>query len=333
MVKKILVMGHSNIGDVCYDLAVIAPLRERFPDSRLTFLTTSRCRDLVDGYPGVDNIMTFDRHGNHKGLLGRIRFFGAARRELFDLVVVLKRSLRHKFLRAREVWCVKKKAASKHKHPVDRYRDFLLDVDIPVETVSFSFREKQEHLRWAEQFLAAKNISAEDTLIGILPLAAWSLKSWPVAKWNALADQLRNRYGIKVINLGKMPDSSLGRQIAAEISPDVVAAGETDLAQAKALLRRCSMFIGPDSSFLHLASCMGVETVGLFGATSGEIFYPYFHRHNIVTAKKRLSCMPCYPGTLPSCSVKGRVRNFGPCMEAVSVEDVMGIIKQRLNLK
>lgn len=332
MVRKILIFGHSNIGDVCYDLAVINPLRQRYPDAKIFFLTSSRCQDIVDDYKGIDRIIRFDRHGKDKGLFNRLRFISGLRKEKFDLAVVLKSSMAYKFLGISCVWRVKKKAKLQYKHPVDQYLCTLRTHGLAVETASFSFGLREDERIFCEDFLTKKGVSRKDTVIGILPLAAWSLKSWPIEKWNKLAEILKSKYGIKLLNLGKMPDSDLGRRIAREISGQIIPADNTTLAQAKALLQRCRLFIGPDSSFLHLASCMGVETIGLYGATSAEHFYPYLHRHNIVWPREKLTCMPCYPGAGPSCN-KGKNRpDFGSCMEEIRVEDVLAVVKERLNL-
>ncbi|MFH1678651.1 MAG: glycosyltransferase family 9 protein [Candidatus Omnitrophota bacterium] len=331
MFQNILVVGHSNIGDVCYDLAVVDPLHKRYPEARVAFLTSSRCKGIVNNYKGIDKIITFDRYGKDKSFFHRLRFILELRKEKFDLAVVLKKSMTYKFLGISNAWCLKKGPLHPN-HPVDLYLKLLRVHGIEVQTASFSFNLDDSERIFCENFLKKRSICPKDTLIGILPLAAWSLKSWPIEKWNKLTEILRNQYGIKVINLGKMPKNDLGRRISKEISGQIIPADETTLLQARALLQRCHLFIGPDSSFLHLASCMGIETIGLYGATSSEHFYPYFHRHNIVCLEKRLSCMPCYPGAGHSCQNGETKYDFGPCMEAIRVEDVLTAIKERLNL-
>jgi ADP-heptose:LPS heptosyltransferase len=219
----------------------------------------------------------------------------------------------------------------KHGHPVDLYMDTLRSRGIFPGTVSFGFNIKKADSDFCDDFLKQNAVSRKDIIAGILPLAAWPLKSWPIAKWNELAENLSRRYGIKILSLGKMPDNDLGRRAASEISRRIIPADKTTLSQAKALLGHCRFFIGPDSSLLHLASCMGVETIGLYGATAVSQFYPYFHRHNIIQPATKLPCMPCYPGRKVVCCENGINRDFGPCMEDIPVENVLAVIKERLN--
>jgi len=96
------------------------------------------------------------------------------------------------------------------------------------------------------------------------------------------------------------------------------------------LIRHCHLFIGPDSSLVHLASCMGVNTIGLYGATSSSYIYPYFHRHNVINSKAKIDCMPCYPGGNP-CQMKVKFQT-GACMEGISVEEVLELAKHNLAL-
>ncbi|MFA7283658.1 MAG: glycosyltransferase family 9 protein [Candidatus Omnitrophota bacterium] len=332
MFKKILIYGHSNIGDVIYDLAVVGPVRKMYPEAEIVFLTSARCRDIADGYYGLDRVITFDRRGRDKGFIKGLRFSLNLRRERFDLVIVLKKSLNYIFLGAPSVWREKLKDRPEQKHPVDRYINMLASYGIPPERASFNFSVKEPEAGFCEEFFKKNGVGGQDRIGGILPLAAWSLKSWPVEKWNSLSGILYERYGIRLLNLGKFPGSEFGRSIAAKMSSRIIAGDKTSLAQAKALLKRCRFFIGPDSSLLHLASCMGIETIGLYGATSGEHFYPYFHQNNIIYARNRIPCMPCYPGASVSCCAGKAHYDFGPCMEGIEVADVLELIKKRMSL-
>ncbi|MBU1006969.1 MAG: glycosyltransferase family 9 protein, partial [Candidatus Omnitrophica bacterium] len=162
------------------------------------------------------------------------------------------------------------------------------------------------------------------------PAINWTLKNWPLDKWNKLAGILKSQYGIKVIAFGKIGDDLFGQMVLREMSPEITDSYETTLKQAMALIKRCDLFIGVDSGLLHLASCIGTKVIGLYGPTSGEYIYPYFHRYDIVVSKEKLDCMPCYPELKP-CLYKKKFW-FSACMEGISVEDVLEIVRQRLDL-
>ncbi|MDP8253127.1 MAG: glycosyltransferase family 9 protein [Candidatus Kaelpia aquatica] len=332
--KNILIIGHSNIGDTCYDLVVIDPLRRRFPQAKISFLTSSRVDNIVRGYKGLDKVFTFDKHGKDRGVIGRLRLIIVLIKKRLDLVIVLNSTLMHKFLGIPCVWSVRGyldcKPSENKIHIVDTYLEFLQfhGIDAQKEIFSFALGEKENN--FVDAFLAREGISSKDRLIGILPIAAWSLKSWPIDKWNELAAILKSQYGIKIINLSKSSNDSFSQMVLKNISSEIISADKTTLRQAMALIKRCNLFIGPDSSLLHLASCMGIETIGLYGATPASRFYPYFHHHNVIASKEKFDCMPCYPGfKLFPCKGKSW---FSACMEGISVEDVLELVKQKLDL-
>jgi len=319
--KNILVIGHSNIGDVCYNLALIRPLKEAYPDAVISFMTSPRCRELVENYRGIDNVIIYDRNGRDKGLLNQVRFILNLRKIRFDLAVVLKSSARHVFLKSKAIWGVSCDRA-RHIHPVERYLALLRENKINPARAAFDFTLSRQDEDFAGEFFTKNNIGKNDLLAGILPLAAWTLKSWPAGKWNDLAAKLKNVRGIKMIALGKSDASVFSNKVLSSLSADIIKAGQTTLKQAIALMSKCDVFIGPDSSLLHIASCVGINAIGLYGPTSVECFYPYFHRDNIIRTADLLPCMPCCPGMNVVCN-KDRIRHdFGPCMQAISVEVV-----------
>lgn len=329
MPKNILILGHSNIGDVCYDLAVVRPLKRHFPDAKIFFLTSGRASDIVTGCKGVDETVVFDKYGLHRGLAGRLKITRQLRQYKFDLIVVLTSSLMHKLLVGSRVLSIRKflgrDPAKLNRHVVDIYFEFLASCGIAAQTAEFGFQWAREDEDYCDDFLKKNGIDKKDKFIGITVCAAWPLKSWPMEKWNELAGKLKDNFGARVVNIAKISDDAFGREMRKNMSARIISARNTTLKQAMALINRCRIFIGPDSGLLHLASCLKKETIGLYGATSTDFIYPYFHRHNIVKCRKYFPCLPCYPQGDPA-FCKDKVV-FGRCMQAISVDEVLEKIK------
>lgn len=331
MIKNIVIFGHSNIGDVCYDLAVVNPLRRQFPHAKISFITSDRAANIVKGYEGLDEVIIFDKDDKDRGVLGRLRVMGSLARARFDLAIVLKNTRMPYFLGIFRIWKERKYSSTGTlRHVVDNHLSFLRSYGIEAQKGVFDFVLGQEEEDFCNTFFTNEGISAKDRLVGIFPLAAWSLKNWPIDKWNNLAEILQDRYGIKVIAFGKIKDDPYNRMVLANISRKIILAETPTLKQAMALIKRCCLFIGPDSSLLHLASCMGGEVAALYGPTSCEYIYPYFHRQNIITSKEKLDCAPCYPShKFCPCNEKFRA---GLCMEKIRLDDVLQLVQQKLCL-
>ncbi len=334
MPSNILIIGHSNIGDACYNAVVAAPLHEQFPRARISILTSSRTQNIFQGYAGIGKIFLFDTYVKDKGLFGYLRLIRVLRKEKFDLAVVLNSTLLYKFLGIPRVWSVReylgRRPCEVKKHIADIYLEFLKAKGVSFTQAKFCFNLSEQEKSFAGDFLKKQSVGPEDILIGVLPIAAWSLKSWPVEKWNESAKTLKSRYGAKLIALGKSGDDSFSREVLKNMSSDIIdAIDKTSLKQAMAILKRCKLFIAPDSSLLHLASCMGVEVIGLYGATSAQFIYPYFHRENVVVSRSALGCMPCYPRD--KIAVCKKEFQPGECMDGVSVDDILSVVEAKLH--
>lgn len=322
-IKNILILGHANIGDVCGDLSVIKPLRAHFTNAKIYYLTSPKTKSLVEGYKGIEEVIVIDTKNAQKTWGARYMFNKGLWKYKFDLIIVLTRTLMHNFLYTRYVWNVRKKYKgdfiSKKVHPIDIYKSFFNSKNVLISNIEYDFDLSQED-QFAGDFLQKHGVGQGEHLVGILPMAAWPIKNWPVEYWNALSQKLWDGYRIKTVALGKSGRGKYSQHVMKNISPEIVSAiDQTSLKQALALIKRCDVFIGPDSSLLHWASCLGIETIGLYGPTPVDYVYPYFHRDNIILAQKQegMACQgdatqcPCALTMSPS-----------PCMQSLTVEKV-----------
>ncbi len=336
MKKNILIIGHSNVGDVSCGLAVVSPLKKYFKDSSLSFYTSQMSRDIVGGYPGIDEVIVYDKRTRGFGPLKRLKMIASLREKRFDLVVVLKSTLMQNFLGVKDIWSVKKftrgKVSNQKKHIVDIYLAFLKEHGVSSALTNkaiFDFSFNDDDNAFCEQFLKKKGINLSEKIVCILPISAWSFKSWPIEHWNCLTKKLKEK-GVRVVALGKSSLDPFSENVLKHMSEDIISAiDKTTLKQAMGIIKRCSLFIGPDSSLLHLSSFLGIETIGLYGPTSIDYIYPYFHKHNILVVPEKPECLPCYPetGSLRPCKEDFRP---GKCMEDLNVDLVLDAVKKKL---
>src|SRR3989344_4031587 len=88
--QNILVIAHSNIGDVLHNMAVLKPIKKTFPNASVTVLTSSIGKTILEGNPYITQILTFDRFGQQKNIKERLSLIWQLRKKKFDLVVNLK---------------------------------------------------------------------------------------------------------------------------------------------------------------------------------------------------------------------------------------------------
>ena len=327
--KNILIFAHSNIGDVCYDLAVVYSLRRAYPQARITFVTSKKSAQLGGIVFGIDEMIVFDKHGIDRGLLGYMRFVKKIRAHKFDLGIILRNMQMHYFFNIPTMLKLKKTNNLTSKgHIAQKNIDLLQTLGIEGKEAKYKFKFSDEQEKYIKQLFSTHNVNQESFKVGIMPIAGWSLKCWPIEHWNTMIDKLSDEFKAKIFLFGKTGSSEWEKRFKGEISSKAVnLIDNSTIDESSVLIHNMDLFIGPDTSFLHLASCMKIPTVGLFGATERKFFYPFFHKEYIVDSPAGMDCMPCYPGPNGgSCKSKGP----GPCMEQITPTEVMEKIKQVL---
>ena len=94
-----------------------------------------------------------------------------------------------------------------------------------------------------------------------------------------MADRLHARFGVKIVVLGGKEDAPLAAEVArAGSAPVLNLAGQTTLGETAALAARCALFIGNDSSPLHIAVAAGTRVVGIYGITDPRSYRPWVPR-------------------------------------------------------
>src|SRR4051794_23353534 len=54
---NILLIKPSSLGDVVHTLPILNLLRRRFPKSRITWMLSAACANLLEGHPQLDDIL------------------------------------------------------------------------------------------------------------------------------------------------------------------------------------------------------------------------------------------------------------------------------------
>ena len=96
--------------------------------------------------------------------------------------------------------------------------------------------------------------------------------------------------------------------------------GKTDIMELAALIKRCKVFVTPDSAPMHVAAAMRVPFISFFGPTSSLRHLP--PAKEAIVLEKKLNCQPCYS---PKCRIKTHA-----CLREITPEDVANRVKEIL---
>jgi lipopolysaccharide heptosyltransferase II len=332
---KILVIKMSSLGDVVISTAALRAIRQRFKEaSKISLLVGSAAKDVVIRCPYIDDLIVYDLNNRNPAAMWKMA--RELRRHNFDMVIDLQNNrLSHKLSRL---------SLAAHRYGYNNGKlGFLLnhqikDDKLPIDPVSHQFRilkmldidltdsrlevwPSQQDEVFIDESLSANWAGKQIPLVGIniSASARWQSKAWPQEKIIKLCEALALK-DMRVVLTGTTDDSPAAKSIVNLIksAKPIIACGKTSLNQLACLIRRCKVFISPDSAPLHLACAVDTPFIALFGPTDAR-------RHLAAGAKgivlnKNMLCSPCYK---PKCRRKD-------CMEKISVENVLEAIAKLL---
>jgi ADP-heptose:LPS heptosyltransferase len=158
----------------------------------------------------------------------------------------------------------------------------------------------------------------------------WPVKEWPLERWSKLTEKIAANGSI-VIHVGTDFDSARRYVPQRPVPKAINWIGLLNLAELVALLERASIFIGIDSGPLHVATALGLPSVGLFGPTEGKL---HVHpRARAVAVKGTSSCLGCHYELTGPGHWKSGCRNDIVCMREITVDQVLNAVSHLLKTR
>lgn len=349
---KILIIKFSSLGDVILSTQAIRAIREKFGPStslrtdgeqgrtignnyKISFLVGEEAKDVLLSCPYIDELLVCDFKDKDKGIRGLLKLAAILRKKDFDMVVDLQNNRKSHILSMLTL--------APHRYGYNRKLGFLLnhkikDEKLLIDPITHQFRilgmldidlkdsqlelwPTREDEQYIDEFLNSQWLSANQKLIGINISASkrWLSKNWPLRYIIKLCEELA-RLDMRPVITGTDSDSTqIDRLInEAKFIKPINACGKTTINQLGCLIKRCAVYVSPDSAPLHIAIAMGVPFVALFGPTDSRRHLP--PARNYVVIKKDLPCSPCYKS---KCKTK-------KCMELIKPQEVLEVINKLL---
>lgn len=303
--RRILLIKPSSLGDIVHTLPVIFALKQRFPESHLTWLVKEQWAGLVERAEGVDRVWPV-----RPGLSGWLSQVPMLRRGRFDLAIDLQGLFRSAaigwlsgcrvrvgFANGREgsPWFYTRKVPvpTSEMHAVDRYLIVAEAVGAKRDAdAQFRFREPDSDRLQVDALLRQNGLTGTPW-IAMQVSARWPTKRWPGSSFAAVADCIQREGWARVALIGG-PDERIeaGKVASAMQTAPVDLTGGCAVGLLPALLRRASLLITNDSGPMHVAAAVATPVVALFGPTSPLRTGPYGQGHRVLT--NPVPCSPCF---------------------------------------
>ncbi len=312
--RRIAVIKPSALGDVVQTLPLVSVLRSRFPHAAITWVIQRELRELVEGHPGLAEVIPVPRRPGWSEIPGLL---GALRRRKFDLVFDLQGLLRSAIMtyatgaRHRVGLETAREGATLACHAVipDSGRNLpayarywrvaeLLGLESHPRRIEIMVPEPDR--QWAVETLSA----LPRPWFALQWGAQWVTKRWPLEHFEELFDRALATWGGSLLVIGGRGEQATCAAFATRLRHRlprhsiVNLAGRTSLKQLTALLTEIDCLVSNDSGPLHLAAELGRPTLGLFTCTSAvRSGPPPSGRH--VSVSTQVPCAASYCKTCP----------------------------------
>jgi len=341
---KILLIRVDYIGDVLLTTHTLKAIRKRFPASHISFLVSSKSREILEGNPYIDNIITYDPPWFFKKTLMRalreyFTILSLIRKQRFDLAADFRGDVRNILLlmvfggiparvsfAASGGWYLLTSIAnykeSLHEAVYHSVIAETMGARIDKEALPEMFIGDKDRV-FVDDFFNKYGIKNDDMLVVIHPGARQAVRQWPEERYAEVGRYLITEYGAKIILTGSRDEVPLIKRIKTLMNNEAAVIGATELNSLKqltALFERCRLYIGVSSGPSHLAGTAHLPSVLLFGPEPISQWYPLGNKYFIV--KKDFPCCPC---NQKRCYVSEN------CIMAIKVEDVIHGIHILLN--
>lgn len=302
--EKFLIVSTTGLGDTLWATPAIRALRQTYPDSTLSVLTSAIGAEALQHNKHIDEIYVL----GPSVFFSLLRFLPKLRREKFDSVLIFHTSQRIvlpfcAFLEAPQMigtaglnkdldFLLTQALEKKHQHEIERRLEIAKAIGAHVSDYHLEMTCQIEEEQKATRFLEGHGVLDHIPLIGIHPGAKNLFKQWPPEHFIEVGRRLTQHLGCQIFVSGDQSEAQLLFEIASKIPGAIPIAGELDLPTFTALLKKMDVFITNDTGPMHLAFAAEVPTVALFGPTDPSLCGPFHVKKAQVLAASK-TCSPC----------------------------------------
>lgn len=333
---NILVIKLSAAGDVILATPSLRAVRKAFPRAKIYCLTHKNYYQILQSCPYLNGVIVYDPNDKEKGLAGLLQMVKRLRFYNFDIVIDLQNNWRTHLLtflcmpgksygydNGKLGWLLTNRIRLPQEKMGPVAHQFKVLNMLGIENTGDDHLEMWTPRReesYVDEIFEEEWLANSKRIVGINLAASlkWETKNWPIESIAKLCDMMAKK-NIRVVITGMDKDRELGRSLMAlTSSKPALLIGKTDLSQLAYVIKRCHVFITPDSAPMHIAAAVGTPLIAFFGPTDPERHLPPGEK--IFVFRKLLTCSPCYGS-------RCRIATHD-CMRTISPEEVMEKVEE-----
>ena len=323
---RLLVSRLEYLGDVILTLPAVRALKDRYPKAEIDYLARSDGASVLAGEPLFSRVFRAPERG--ESWLATFRLVREMRARRYAAAVDLYSNPRSALL----VWLsgarlrvggARRVRRLVYTHPtvtppeirsaIDHHLYCLKPLGVtaratkPVLTLSENEKERAAE-RLGDSGVEVRPGSA----IGLHPGGKWEVKRWPVEYFADLAGRLADEHGLRIVVLIGPGEESYQDALRARLGSRAVYLPALPVRETAAIISVLGGMVVADGGIMHVSVAVGTPTVGLFGSSEPDIWFPYESFGPYAAAIVPVECRPCHVHACDHLS----------CLRGLSVERV-----------
>lgn len=301
---RILVTRLRYLGDVIISTPVISALKRRYPESEVHYLAEEPYAPILDGNPDLDGIIPL-----RKGLAGSIKTINTLRRVGFTAALDLFYNPRSAVLLTLSGIPIRVGGSRRWRRRLytgtftvpEGIRSAVARNLYPLGNFDCEPREELPHVylgdrerRTGADLLHGTVMWRNGRVIAIHPGGTWPAKRWRPGAFARLAAMIGERFNSKLLIVAGPGEEAIGLEVMEQAGGNSYILPLQPVRSLAAVLDNCNAVIANDGGVLHMAVALGKPTVGIFGPTEPDIWFPYEGKGPFRLVTLNETCAPCH---------------------------------------
>ena len=283
--KVLVIQPKIGMGDMVIYLPYIHAISKKYqkPISILV-KENSRANQLLLDDKHIDEIIILDRtkdnSGSHDGLSGFFKLSKEIKSKNFDKVFIFNSSLRYLL--------ISKIAKIKNisQYPLFRKKDNIVTsakIFTENELNAIVSTEPKLNINQGRIDNAKQNFSNEYKHVCLGISASGPTKRWDINNFIKLCSKINNKIPTKFYLAAGNNDKDLINQlIKSEIGSNCVSFENLKISEAMPIIKNCTLYIGNDTGWMHIASALGLKCLALFMDSPVQAYGKYSKNINVI---------------------------------------------------
>ena len=281
-----------SLGDVLRSTPILWALKEKYPDSHITWLVAENAEQLLHGNKFIDRILMWDAFVPFQLM-----------REKFDILINLEKipgvAALSDMIDGWTRYGFRFDSIKGSYHAYERGLNFIDYIDrkqkshdskdfwqkVLIEMIGVEWKG-QEYIIGYEP----KTTETYDVGLNYNVGSKWPTKAMPMARWKEIEKA--------ILGLGYTVSWQQGLK---------------DLNEYMDWINSCKFIISTDSLGIHLAITFKKRVLGLFGSTDSQEIY-FYEKGKVVHSRQKCEYMPCY---------RSKCITDLNCMDGIDIKDII----------